>query len=122
MEWLNIILGAIVALLAGLNIFQLFSFRAYKKKYKAEAEKDEAEAAESKQSALERRITAIEELYARQSATVDELRKEILRLTEEKFKNEKRIIQLESENKMLREKVDSFEKDLETYKRSKSNS
>ena len=122
MEWLNIILGALVALLAGLNIFQLFSFKAYKKKYKAEAEKDEAEAAESKQSALERRITAIEELYARQSVTVDELRKEILRLTEEKFKNEKRIIQLESENKMLREKVDSFEKDLETYKRSKGNS
>lgn len=123
MEWLNVTLGALAALFAGLNIFQLFSFRAYKEKFHAEAEKDEAEASESKQSALERRLAAMEALYNEQGKVLDDLRKDILRLTSEKYANERRMVQLESENKALKEdvqtykgKVDQLENELQTYK------
>lgn len=116
MEWLNVTLGAMTALFAGLNIFQLFSFRAYKKKFHAEAEKDEAEASESKQSALERRLAAIEALYDEQGKVIDSLRKDILRLTTEKFANERRMVQLEAENKRLTEELDQVKKEVQAYK------
>ena len=116
MEWLNIVLGALVAVFAGLNIFQLINFRAFKKKYQMEAEKEEAEAAESKQSALERRLAALEELYAEQGKQLDRLRVEYLKLSEEKFLNEKRIVQLEGENKAQKEKLDRLEKEVNAYK------
>lgn len=113
---LELILGGLATLLAGLNVYQLILFRSYKAKYKAEAEKDEAEAAESKQSALERRLSALEQLYAEQGKTVDNLRIEYLKLSEEKFQSEKRIVQLEGENKALKEKVDRLEKEVKSYK------
>ena len=116
MEWFNVTLGSLAALFAGLNIFQLFSFRAYKKKFHAEAEKDEAEASESKQSALERRLAAIEALYDEQGKVIDSLRKDILRLTTEKFANERRMVQLESENKRLIEELDQVKKEVQAYK------
>lgn len=116
MTIVEVILSALVATFAGLNIYQLVSFRSYKNKYKAEAEKDEAEAAESKQSALERRITAMENLLNEQGAVMDGLRKDILRLTSEKFANERRIVQLEAENKTLKEKVDQLEKEVQAYR------
>ena len=116
MEWLNVTLGALTALFAGLNIFQLFSFRAYKKKFHAEAEKDEAEASESKQSALERRLAAIEALYDEQGKVIDSLRKDILRLTTEKFANERRMVQLEAENKRLTEELDKVKEEVQAYK------
>jgi len=116
MEWVNIILGALAALFAGLNIFQLFAFRAYKKKFVAVAEAEKAEAEEQKQSAIERRLAAMEKLYQEQGEEIDKLRKAVIDLSKEKFENEKRIIQLEGENKSLKEKVDWLEKDLNAYK------
>lgn len=116
MEWTNVILGILAALFAGLNIFQIFAFRSYRKKYKALAEKDQAEAEEQKQSAIERRLDAMEKLYATQGEEIDKLRQEVITLSKEKFENEKRIIQLEGENKSLKEKVDWLGKDLEAYK------
>ena len=116
MEWLNILLGALAALFASLNIFQIFTFRAYKKKYKAEAEKEEAEAAEQKQSALERRLEALESYCAEQGKTIDSLRADILRLSQEKFESEKRIVQLEGENQTVNERLALMAKQLEAYK------
>lgn len=116
MGTLEIILGALTALFAGLNIFQLATFRAYKNKYKSEAEKDEAEAEESKQSALERRLAAMEQLYNEQGAVIDSLRKDILKLTSEKYASDRKIVQLESENRELREKVSKMEVELQEYK------
>jgi uncharacterized coiled-coil protein SlyX len=116
MEWLNIILGSLVALFAGLNVFQIFTFRAYKKKYKAEAEKEEAEAAESKQSALERRLTALESFCTQQGDTIDALRKDILRISNEKFEIEKKIVLLERENERLDERCTTLTRQLEAYK------
>lgn len=116
MEWLTILLGALAALFAGLNIFQVFAFRSYKKKYMAEAEKEQAEAEEQKQAALERRLASMEELYAKQGEEIDKLRAAVLNLSKEKFENEKRIIQLEGENKSLNEKVAWLQKDVDAYK------
>lgn len=115
MDW-NILWSALAALLGGLNIFQVFAFRAYKKKFVAIAEKDKAEAEEQKQSAIERRLAAMEKLYAEQGEEIDKLREQVIALSKEKFENEKRIIQLEGENKSLKEKVDWLEKDLNAYK------
>jgi len=115
MDW-NILWGSLAALLGGLNIFQVFAFRAYKKKFVAIAEKDKAEAEEQKQSAIERRLAAMEKLYAEQGEEIDKLREQVIALSKEKFENEKRIIQLEGENKSLKEKVDWLEKDLNAYK------
>lgn len=116
MNWVEIVLGALVALFAGLNIFQLFSFKAYKHKYSAEAEKDEAEADAEKQSALERRLEAMEQLYDKQGEVIDGLRKDILKLTQEKYDNERRMVQLESENKTLKEEVEQLKKEVGAYK------
>ena len=116
MEWLTTLLGAAVALFAGLNIFQLFSFRAFRKKYNAVAEKERAEAEEQKQSAIERRLEAMEKLYGEQGSEIDKLRTDVLNLSKEKFENEKRIIQLEGENRSLKEKVEWLEKDVQAYK------
>lgn len=113
---MSIILGILATLLAGLNIFQLLSFRSYRKKYKAEAEKDEAEATESKQSSLERRLVAIEKLYEEQGEVIDKLRGDVLKLSSEKFESEKRIVQLEGENRTLNEKFIHLTKQLEAYK------
>ena len=115
MDW-NVLWGILAALFGGLNIFQVFAFRSYKKKYVAVAEKEKAEAEEQKQSAIERRLSAMENLYNEQGAEIDKLRKAVIDLSKEKFENEKRIIQLEGENKSLKEKVDWLEKDLNAYK------
>ena len=116
MEWINILLGAFVAIFAGLNIYQLVAFRAYKKMYKAKAEKEEAEASESKQSAIERRLAAVEHLYEEQGKVIDDLRKQVLQLSKEKFDSQTRIVQLEGENKTLKEKVDNLDKEVQAYK------
>jgi len=116
MGLLDIILSALVALFAGLNIFQIFSFRAYKKKFQAQAEMEEAVAYAEKQSALEQRLAAIERLYNEQGATIDGLREQILQLSKEKFDNAQKIVRLEGENKLLREKQDRLEKEVEAYK------
>ena len=115
MDW-NILFGILAGLFGTLNIFQVFTFRAYKKKYVAVAEKEKAEAEEQKQSAIERRLAAMEKLYEEQGNEIDKLRASVIALSKEKFENEKRIIQLEGENKSLKEKVDWLEKDLNAYK------
>lgn len=116
MSTVNIILTAFLAIFAGVNIFQFLSFRAYKKKYESIAEKDTAEAEESKQAALERRLSSMEKLYEEQGTVIDGLRKDILKLSSEKYANDRRIIQLEAENKTLKEKVEQLESDVNAYK------
>ena len=115
MEGLNVILGGLVALFGGLNIFQFIFIRSTKKKYEADGEKAKTEADESKQSSLERRLAALENLYAEREQIVDNLRREILNLSAEKFENEKRILLLENENRTLNEKFVQLSKRLEAY-------
>lgn len=123
METLNIILGGLLAVFAGINIFQYLNFRAYKKKYQKLAEKETAEAEESKQSALERRLDAMEDLCNKQGETIDALHRDILTLKTEKHATDRRMIELEAENKSLKGevqaykmKVDSLEKEVQAYR------
>lgn len=116
MESGNIILSSLMALFAGLNVFQFIFLRSTRKKYEAEGIKAEADAEETRQTTLERRLAAIEQLYAEQGRTIDSLRIDYLKLSEEKFLNEKRIVQLEGENKALKEKVDRLEREVAAYK------
>ena len=116
MEWYNVLLGALASVFAGLNIFQLVSFRAYKKMHQAQAEQGKAEAEESKQSAMERRLSAVEKMYEEQGKVIDSLRSQVLQLSTEKFESQKRIVLLEGENKTLTEKVNRLEKELQAYK------
>lgn len=116
MGLLEIILGIVATALAGLNIYQLIAFKALKEKYTKEAEKDAAEAEEAKQSALERRLEAMEELYKKQGEEMDRLRNDIIALKKEKFASDKRIVQLESENKTLKETVGRLDEELKAYK------
>ena len=51
-----------------------------------------------------------------QGDEIDKLRKAVIDLSKEKFENEKRIIQLEGENRSLKEKVEWLEKDVQAYK------
>lgn len=123
MGTLDIILGGLLAVFAGINIFQYLNFRAYKKKYQKLAEKETAEAEESKQSALERRLEAMEHLYNKQGETIDELHKEVLTLKTERHAADRRMVELEAENKSLKDevqtyklKVDSLEKEVQAYR------
>lgn len=116
MEWLNVLLGVLAALFAGLNIFQVFSFRAYKKMHQAEAEKGEAEATLAKQNALKERLDAVEQLYSEQGRALDELRRQVLELKDEKFKSDQKVMKLESENSTLRFRVDELAAEVEAYK------
>lgn len=112
MEWLRLILTTIGA---GLLTFagSLLYFRPKLKQAKAEALKQEAEAQNFVYDSLVSRLNQMEKMYneqyAAQNAVIRDLRAEVLKLSEEKFANEKRIIQLEDENKVLKEKVEQLE-------------
>ena len=116
MEIVSAILGVLTLLLGGLNLFQFISFRATKKRYEAEALAAAADSAEKTQSAMERRLKAVEAAYIEQGKELDKLRKELLDLSTKKFEDEKRIVQLESENKTLKQKVDQMGEQLKAYK------
>lgn len=116
MGLLDIILSALVALFAGLNIFQIFSFRAYKKKYQAQAEMEEAVAYSEKQTALEKRLESVERLYDEQGRLLDKLREEQLKLSQEKYEKQQLIVKLEGEISLLNEKLCNMSRQLDAYK------
>ena len=115
MDW-STLLGILAALFGGLNVFQFIFFRATKKKYEAEGDMAHAEAGAAQQSALERRLAAVEKLYEEQGKVVDSMRVDYLKISQEKFQTDKKMVQLELENRALREKVDRMEKELNAYK------
>lgn len=116
MEWSTTLLGILTALFGGLNIFQFIFFRATKKKYEAEGDMAHAEAGAAQQSALERRLAAVEKLYEEQGKVVDSMRVDYLKISQEKFDTDKKMVKLELENRALREKVDRLEKEVNAYK------
>ena len=119
MSVLEIILGIVAALFAGVSIWEFVAFKSFKAKYKAEAEKDKAEADTAKQGALESRITSLEGFVRDQGLLIDDLRKEVLSLTADKIAKERRIVQLEAENKSLKSEVDSLKQEIESSKNKK---
>ncbi len=119
MTWLEPVLTAIVSLLAGAGGSILY-FRPKLKAAHAEALKAQTEAEDYAYNSLVERMNSMEKMYSEQYSAqnnvIADLRSEILRLTKEKFGNEQRIIQLENENKSLKSRIDSLEKELQEYK------
>ena len=119
MEWLQIIVTAVVTIVTTLGGSVLY-FRPKLKEANANAIKAQADAQNYVYESLVNRINTMEKMhneqYAAQNKVIENLREEVLKLTEEKFVSDKRIIQLEGENSALRERVDGLEKEVQAYK------
>lgn len=115
MDWLELLTGLAGGGLTG-TIGSILYFRPKLKEATASASKSETEAKDAKHDYLEKRIESMEKMYNEQGAVLDSLRQDVLKLGEEKFANERRIVQLEAENKALMQKVGKLEKEIEAYK------
>ena len=119
MEWLEPVLTAVVSLATGIGGSMLY-FRPKLKEANANALKAQTEAQDYAYNSLIGRINQMEKMYneqyAAQNKVIENLRTEVLRLTEEKFASDKRMIQLEGENSALRERVDGLEKEVQAYR------
>ena len=119
MEWYEILITNVVSLLTGLGGTILY-FRPKLREARAEASVKETEAQNFMYESLMSRINSMEkyynEQYESQNKVIEDLRQEVLKLTKEKFDNEKRMIQLEGENNALKERIDSLEKEVQAYK------
>ena len=98
MDWqaiLNFTLGVLTLLLGGLNIFQLLTFKAYKRQRNAEADKAE--------------ISSLSDIIKQNQA-------EIGRLSERLTLADKRAVEQENRYNSLYEKYDKMRDEFETYK------
>ena len=116
MEWLNILLGGLVALFGGLNVFQFIFLRSTKKEYQAKAEQASIEATDARFESLQKQINDMEALYRSQGATLKQVREELLEISKKKMESDQRVAQLEMENETLKTKVEKLEHEIEAYK------
>ena len=115
MEWLEFILSALGGSVVG-GVGSILYFRPKLKEAKAEASKAETEASSAEYAHLLERINTMEEMYKRQGETIDSLRKELLDLGQAKYESDKKVLQLEAENRTLRERVDKLSEAVNAYK------
>lgn len=115
MEWFEAIIGALSGGLLTLASTILY-FRPRLKEAKAGASRAETEASVAEYSHLMERIHTQEELYKRQGELVAELRQELLRLGQEKYESDQRVITLEKENERLMRRVDELATEVEAYR------
>lgn len=112
MEWLTLIISNLVTFVTSLGGTILY-FRPKLKEANANAEKAQTDAQDYAYNSLLARINQMEKMYNEQyevqNKTISDLRKEVLKLSEEKFSNEKVILQ-------LRSRVESLEKEIQAYK------
>ena len=116
MEWLNILLGGLVALFGGLNVFQFIFLRSTKKEYQAKAEQASIEATDARFESLQKQINDMETLYRSQGETLKQVREELLEISKKKMESDQRVAQLEMENETLKTKVEKLEHEIEAYK------
>jgi len=116
MEWLNILLGGLVAIFGGLNIFQFIFFRTTKKEYEAKAEKAATESSDAKHDYLVKRVESMEKLYQKQGEILDSVRQEVLRLQKDVEEKDRQIIKYEVQIKTLNDKVSQLDEELRAYK------
>lgn len=76
----------------------------------ADASKSEVEAGGAKFDYLLKRLESVEQLYKTQGEAFDQLRSEYLSLKKDVLEKDKRIVSLERENKVLKDKVENLEK------------
>lgn len=119
MEWLEPVLTAFVSLVTGVGGSILY-FRPKLKEANANALKAQTEAQDYALNSLIGRINQMEKMYneqyAAQSKVIENLRAEVLKLTEEKFASDKEMAAIKGENRSLRERVDQLEKEVQAYK------
>ena len=117
--WFGILVSGIVSLVTGVGGSVLY-FRPKLKEANANAQKAQTDAQDYAYNSLLERMNKMEQSHNEQMKSQNEeiaqLRTEVLQLNREKFENDKRIIQLESENSSLRDRVDGLEKELQAYK------
>lgn len=98
MDWqmiLNFVLGILTLLFGGLNLFQLLTFRAYKRQKNAEADKAEIESL---------------------SAIIKQNQEEIGRLSQRLTLADQRAMEQENKYNELYDKFDKMRDEFETYK------
>lgn len=115
MQWFELILTALGGSVTGL-LGSIFYFRPRLKQARADAAMKETESQNFMYESLVNRINSMEAMYNEQNSLIEKLRGDVLTLSKEKFDNEKRIMQLETENKTLTEKVAQLEKEIQAYK------
>lgn len=91
----NWVLGIVTTLLGGLNIFQLLTFKAYKRERNAQADQEE--------------IKSLSEIIRQNQA-------EIGRLSQRLIDADRRATELENKYNTLYDKYDKIRDELETYK------
>ena len=104
MDWINILLSAIGGSVASF-IGSIMYFRPKLREARAEAKIKEVEAQKEHYDFLTQKIADMEKRCAEQDRIIDELREKILKISEEKFKNDERILKLEGENRQLEQKL-----------------
>lgn len=92
---LNFILGILTLLFGGLNIFQMLTFRAYKRQRNAEA--DQAE------------INSLSEIIKQNQAEIGRLSQRIINM-------DKRAIEQDNRYQALSERYDKLREEFEQYK------
>ena len=115
MDWFEAIIGALSGGLLTLASTILY-FRPRLKEAKAGASKAETEASAAEYSHLMERIRTQEELYRKQGVVVAELRQELLKLGQEKYESDQRVVALEKENERLMKRIDELATDVEAYR------
>ncbi len=119
MDWPTLLITNGVTLILGLSGTFAY-FRPKLKEANAKAEKADAEAENYAYNALVERLNQMEkrhnEEYNSQSDIISKLRQEVLTISKSKYESDKRILQLENENKTLRERYDALAKEFETFR------
>ena len=115
MEWFEAIIGALCGSILS-AVGTILYFRPKLREAKAEASKAETEASAAEYAHLLERIRTMEEMYQKQGEIIDDLRKKVLVLGQEKLERDEKIIKLEQDNDTLTRKVDELTKEVEAYK------
>ena len=120
MVWTDIILPAVGGSLTTL-VGSIAYFRPQLKQAQAGALKAETEASDARFDFMVKRIDALERLYGEQGEMLDKFRTKQLSLESELQDKNRRIVQLEAENKALTQKVEQLEIEVQSYKARMSN-
>ena len=115
MVWTDIILPAIGGSVTGL-VGSIAYFRPKLKEAKAGASMAETQASNAAFESLVMRIDGLEKLYKEQGDLLDGFRRKQLTLETELQDKNRRIVQLEAENKELKAKVNQLEIEVQSSK------
>lgn len=107
MEWLDSLIGALGGGLLTV-VGSVVYFRPKLKEAKAAADKAQTEASVAEYAHLMERINTMEEMYKKQGEVIDELRAKLLKIGEEKFESDQKVIQYEQKVIQYEEKIDEL--------------